>query len=88
MDKVKAYTVGQILLDKDGMWHVHFLGEHLTPQGIVFGPGSKRSKSLAELFKVVRLSLNRSKRIYMENIADLEAMPAEEPKTEEPPKTE
>ncbi len=69
----KAYVIGQISIDKDGIWHVHYIGYHKVGFRSYFGNGVESARNIKQLLEVVGSRLNKAKDIYTEKIQEVES---------------
>ncbi len=68
-----AYRIGTISVNKEGMFWVHWTGEHAGQGGLEFGAGNMGSTDLAFLLKSVGKNMLRCKEQYVKGIELIEA---------------
>ena len=81
----KAYIIGQISIDRSGVWHVHYIGPHQVLKKKYFGNGVINDLNIRKLLDTVGSRLNKSKGIYLDKIIEVEDVKPSDPSVEPSP---
>lgn len=70
--ETKAYTIGTISIDKDGIFHAHYIGHHDVMGKKYFGNGVVSMRNIRQLLDTLGSRLNKKKDVYTEKIKEIE----------------
>lgn len=70
--EVKAYTIGTISIDADGIWHCHYIGHHEVLRKKYFGNGVVSYRNVREMLDIVGSRLNNKQSVYLDKIQEVE----------------
>lgn len=72
-NETKAYVIGTLSIDADGIFHMSYVGPHKVGFRRYFGEGVESERNIQTLMKIVASRINRAKDLYVEKIQEIES---------------